>query len=160
MNWVMTRRPWLFKSSLLSLKPFDGCTPVSKMVFAKELFWVQMHDLSIACVNEEMGTFIDNTIGEVKGCDIQSDGTTWGKVLRVLIKFDLLKPITRGRILNIKGLKTSVPPTYENLPRICFKCDMILHGQEHCNGEQNPHNKSSGQFRLWLKAETSTKTGK
>lgn len=37
-SWVMKRRPWLFESSLLSLKHFDGYTPVSKMDFSKEGF--------------------------------------------------------------------------------------------------------------------------
>lgn len=37
-SWVMKRRPWLFESSLLSLKDFDGYTPVLKMDFSKEEF--------------------------------------------------------------------------------------------------------------------------
>lgn len=103
MNRDMARRPCLFESSLLSLKLFDGCTSASKMNFTKEPFWVQMHNFPIVCMNEDMETFIGTTIGEVKRCDVQNDGMAWG---RVLIEIDLLKPITRGQTLNIKGLKT------------------------------------------------------
>lgn len=106
MNWVMTRKPWFFESSPLSLKPFDDCTLTSKMEFSKEAFWVQMHDLPITCMNQEMRTFIGNTIEEVKKCDVHTDGKAWGKVLRILIEINLLKPITRSRTLNIKGIKT------------------------------------------------------
>lgn len=116
----MDRKAWLFESALLSLKPFDGYTPASKTVFSRESFWVHLHDLPIDCMNEDMGTLIGNTIELVKGCDIQSDESKWGKVLRVLIELDLYKPISRGRTLNIKGVKTWVPLTYEKLPRICF----------------------------------------
>lgn len=38
MNWGMSRRPWIFESSLLSLKEFDGYTLVSKMDFSKKSF--------------------------------------------------------------------------------------------------------------------------
>lgn len=38
LNWVMFHQPWLIESSLLSLKLFDGCNPVSKMDFSKESF--------------------------------------------------------------------------------------------------------------------------
>lgn len=34
---VMDQRPWLFEASLLSLKPFDGYTPATKMDFSKEV---------------------------------------------------------------------------------------------------------------------------
>lgn len=52
-DWVMTRRPWPFESSLLSLKPFDGYSiPAAKMDFSGESFWVHFHDLPIACRNE------------------------------------------------------------------------------------------------------------
>lgn len=38
MKWIMSHRPWLFESSLFSLKPFDRCTPASKMDISKENF--------------------------------------------------------------------------------------------------------------------------
>lgn len=115
-NWIMARRPWLFESSLLFLKPFDGYTLTSKMDFSKEAFWVQLHDLPIARIKKDMGNFIgNNTIGLVKTCDVQNDGSGWGTVLRVLIELDLYKPITRGKTLNVKGIKTWIPLTYEKL---------------------------------------------
>lgn len=109
MNWVLARRPWLFESFLLSLKPFDGYTLASKMDFSKEAFWVQLHELPIACMNEDMGIFISNTIGLVKACDVQIDGSGWGTVLRVFIELDLYKPITKGRTLSVKGSKIWIP---------------------------------------------------
>lgn len=35
---VMSRKPWLFETSLLYLKLFDGCTPISRMDFSKISF--------------------------------------------------------------------------------------------------------------------------
>lgn len=66
MQKVMNRHPWLFETSLLSLKPFNGYTPTIKIDFSKEVFWVHMHDLCIGCMNEKIGIDICKTIGTVK----------------------------------------------------------------------------------------------
>lgn len=63
MQRVMNRRPWLFETSLLSLKPFDSCTPVTKMGFSTEVFWVQIHELPIGCMDERIGTDIGKLLG-------------------------------------------------------------------------------------------------
>lgn len=119
----MAKKLWLFEASLLSLKSFfGGCTSTHKMDFPRESFWVQMHNLPIACMNEDMGNRIRNTIGVVKNYDVQLDGLGWGTFLRTLIKIDIHKPITRGITLNVRGSKTWIPLTYEKLPKIYFQC--------------------------------------
>lgn len=77
----MQGRPWLFDSSLLSLKQFDGSIQPTKMDFSNEIFWIQMHNLPLACINEFMGNLIGNNIGSIKECDVDADGTRWGKTL-------------------------------------------------------------------------------
>lgn len=136
----MSRRPWLFESSLLSLKPFDGHTPALRMDFYRESFWVQLHNLSIAYMNEDMGNLIGNTIGLVKECDIQNDGSRWDTIWRVLIELDLHKPISKGRTLNVQGIKTWVPLTYKKLSRIYFRCGRIIHKEGLYDGMKNLHN--------------------
>lgn len=37
---VMHSKPWLFDSHLFSLKAFNGLTPLEKIDFLKEIFWV------------------------------------------------------------------------------------------------------------------------
>lgn len=76
---VLSRRPWLFDSALLSLKPFDGITLSSKMVFTKKSFWVQLHNLSLACMNEDVGRQVGDTIGVVKDYDVQEDALAGGR---------------------------------------------------------------------------------
>lgn len=154
------RKAWLFESSLLSLKPFNGCTLATIMDVFREFFWLQMHDLPIACMNEEMGTFIGNTIGTVKECDVQNDGSGWDAVLRVLIELDIHKRITRGQTLNVKGIKTWAPLTYEKLLKNCFRCGRIIHGQGLCDGEKASYNSSSGHFGPWLRVKSGNRAGR
>lgn len=47
---------WLFDSHLIALKLFDEYTPPQKLRFGQEKFWVQMHNMPFACMNEERGS--------------------------------------------------------------------------------------------------------
>lgn len=62
---VLNGRPWLFDSSIFSLKLFDGCIPSSCMNFTKEAFWVKMHNLLLAYINVVVGVQIGNSFGLV-----------------------------------------------------------------------------------------------
>lgn len=86
-------------------------------------------------MNREIDMFIGSTIGWNIKCDVQEDGLTWGKVLKIYIELDLRKPISMGRTLNLKGNKTWVPLTYKKLPRLCFYCGKIIHNMGFCEGE-------------------------
>lgn len=160
MNWVMHRETWLFETSLMSLKAFDKNILVTKMDFSSEAFWVNMHDLPIRCMNAEMGNQLGSTIGVVRDCDVNKDGSGWGMALRVLIKLKLEKPITRVRFLNVEGSRHWIPFTYEKLPRIYFECRRIVHGEEtYNNGKLSPKN-STGQFEPWLRETSGFKNGR
>lgn len=102
------------------------------MNFNKEVFWVHMHNLSIACMSEKIGIDIGTIIGEVKECDVWDDGTRWGKALRVLTEFDITQPITSGCTINLYGVSSYLPLTYKNLSRLCFQCGKISHGLQYC----------------------------
>lgn len=71
--------------------------------FSTVAFWVNMHDLPIGCMNAKMRNYVGSTIGVVKECDVNKDGSRWGITLRVLIKMMLEKPISRGRFINVEG---------------------------------------------------------
>lgn len=74
MQHILSHRPWLFDSYLLSLKPFDGLTLLLKIDFSKEIFWVHLHNLPIGCMDEKIGPQIGKTLGALKTCDVDVDG--------------------------------------------------------------------------------------
>lgn len=123
----MEGKPWLFDSSLLSLKAIDGCTLPLKMDFSKKKLWIQLYNLPLGCMNADVGMQIGKSIGTVVKCDIDEDGIAWGKVIHVCIELDLQHTITQGRTINIKGNRLWVPLTYEKLPRVCFRCKKLIH---------------------------------
>lgn len=129
----MRGRSWLFGVVLFSLKLFEGCTPPSNMLFDKEAFWIQLHNLPLTCMNNEIRHQISDTIGKILECDVDEKGNGWGKVSRVLIELDLQRTIPHGRTLNVKGVKFWIPIIYEKLSRLCFHCGRIVHGLEGCD---------------------------
>lgn len=115
---------------LFSLKLFNGCTSPSQMVLNKEMFWIKMENLPLACMNDVIGRQIKKSIGEVQECDVQTDGIFKNecyRVLRVKVEMDIKKLIPRGRTINLLGNKLWIPFTFEKLLRIFLKCGKIIH---------------------------------
>ncbi|XP_035544650.1 uncharacterized protein LOC118348031 [Juglans regia] len=86
---------------------------------------------------EKIGGRIGSTIGRVIEVEADSDGNCWGKWIRVKVEMDLLKPLIRGKIVELLGQKNFIQFKYERLPRFCFKCGVIKHGVQGCVGMYN-----------------------
>ncbi|XP_042964509.1 uncharacterized protein LOC122298706 [Carya illinoinensis] len=132
---VWEGRPWLFDNHLLVMKLYDGLRPPHKMDFSQKKMWVQMYNLPLACVNEGRGKLIGESIGRVEEVDVMGNSCGWGRCLRVSIVVDLTKPLAKGRTICIKGERLWVSLRYEKLPRMCFVCGCIVHGNRGCKGE-------------------------
>jgi hypothetical protein len=100
---VLEGRPWVFEGNLFSVEDFDGVTPPAEIDFENAAFWVCMYNLPLACMGLEVGKQIGSTIGLVEAVETDDEGVGWGKYLRVRIKFDLTKPVQRGRVINVQG---------------------------------------------------------
>lgn len=101
-------------------------------------------------MNEEMDKVIGSVVGKVHACDVDKDGKAWGQTLRAYIEIEIQKPLPRGRMLNVSGNKNWIPFTYEKLPKICFQCGRICHGNQVCNRKDY---KANEQYDSWLGAE-------
>lgn len=153
---VWEGKPWLFDNCLIVLNLYDGFTQPAEISFAIERFWVQLHDLPLACMNEECGKEIGGVIGRVVEVDTKVDGCGWGQYLRIRVEVDLLKALVRGRRISVKGKCCWIPFKYEKLPRICFDCGRITHFGSRCeNRDEETMKKQRGddQFGPWLRAD-------
>lgn len=105
--------------------------------------------------NTKFGAQIGRIVGEILEYDVQLDGQTWCSTLRLHIEYDITTPLERGRIVNLQGLRSWVPITYEKLSQNCFRCGRISHGniKAVCTSEGDQGN--DDQFETWLSAEQS-----
>ena len=129
---VMKGRPWSFDRQILVLNEFDGSTPPSKLVFYHSPFWIQAHDMPLICMNKNVSTKIDTSLGELIEVDVAGDGLGWGSYLRLRVNIDITKPLERGRALNLDGKSSWVEFKYEKLPQFCFRCGCLMHGLRGC----------------------------
>ena len=50
-------------------------------------------------MGREMGISLGSTVGEVEEVDTNEDGIGWGTFLRVRIRINVMKPLSRGQML-------------------------------------------------------------
>lgn len=129
------------------------------MEFRNVAFWIQLHHLSLACMNREVGQQIGQTVGEIEDIDVAGDGVGWGKFLRIRMGIDAEKPLARGRMIQLKGRQNWVAFQYEKLPRFCFGCVIICHAIGGCRlgGSRRLHGEEEEkQYGPWLRAQPSS----
>jgi hypothetical protein len=100
---IMEGRPWLFNRSILVLKELDVNIPPMHMDFSKALFWVQVHDMPLICMNREVGLRIGQSLSIVEDTHVAGDGVGWGRCLRLRVYIDISMPLERGHVLVLNG---------------------------------------------------------
>ncbi|XP_042939395.1 uncharacterized protein LOC122274420 [Carya illinoinensis] len=154
---VWSGRPWLFDNQLLVLKDFEGFTPINRVKFDSGSFWMRVHDLPLSCMTKVKVAQICSSVGKVEDVEMQEDGSGWGNFLRIQVHLDLTKPIARGRTINVRGCSFWVSFTYEKLPKICFSCGCIVHGEEGCTRDMLIKEGEEQQYGSWLRAKFAQK---
>ena len=71
-------------------------------MFDKVAFWVRMYN-PLACIGHNIGHKIGSSVRMVEEVDVDEDEVGSGEYLTVKIRIDLSKPLSRGRILKLKG---------------------------------------------------------
>lgn len=79
---------------------------INTMQFKFEPFWVQLHNLPLATMNEEVGLQFGASIRHVIRVDTEANGLAWGKCLRVRVAVNIHRPLMRGRWLSYEGKNT------------------------------------------------------
>ncbi|CAI9780685.1 unnamed protein product [Fraxinus pennsylvanica] len=103
-------------------------------------------------MSRETGIKLGSSMGNVEDIEVDEDDVGWGSSLRVKIALNLRKPLARGRMVMLEGVKTWVPIQYEKLPWFCIKCGRIIHEQAGCPKSLDL-NMGTKQYGSWLRAE-------
>lgn len=155
---VLEGRPWVFEGNLFLVEDFNGRTSPTKIAFDKAYFWVRMTHLPLACMGRDLGFKIGSSVGKVEEVNTDKNGIGWGEYLRVKILIDLSQPLPRGRKLKFEGESTWIDFQYERLPKFCYQCGVISHGQEGCLKRSVLRNQeATTELGPWLRASSPTR---
>ena len=80
----------------MAIQRYDKGTHARDLIFDRASFWVQVYDIPIQFMNKTVAEGICSGIGEV----CASESPT-GDFLRVRVKIDILKLLSRGRKITI-----------------------------------------------------------
>ena len=130
---ILKSQPWSFDKHLILMQRYSGDVPITKLVFEKVPFWLQVHDLPISFMTREMVENLCEVVGEIQKTDgaMDEDG---GSFFRVRMVVDITLPLCRGRVITLpNGNKSWVQFKYERLPSICYWCGHLDHDNKDCN---------------------------
>ncbi|KAF5471500.1 hypothetical protein F2P56_008288 [Juglans regia] len=153
---VLDGRPWLFDNHLFALKTFENFAQRNEWKFESEWFWIQIHNLPMFCMMKEKGKVIGESLGRLIDVDVPGDGIGWGEFLRVRVEIPLRRAVVRGRWIKVNETNVWANLKYEKLPKLCFQCGWLIHGEKGCvrEGEgKGIGNVAQEQFGSWLRAE-------
>lgn len=106
-------------------------------------------------MGKETGYRIGAIVGKVEEVDVNDNGVGWGEFLRVRIVLDLSKPLSQGRLLKLKEKSIWVAFQCEKIPKFCFNCGVIRHGNKGCEklgSRLFQGTEKEPQFGTWLRA--------
>ncbi|KAL5839588.1 hypothetical protein ACOSQ4_012196 [Xanthoceras sorbifolium] len=99
---ALARGSWCFNHALLVLEESTGKEELTKMRFDRVMFWIQIHNTPILCMNKETCFFLGSLIGEV--VEVDSSMTGWVVELEVLV----LPSICQGRLWTARGVLVGI----------------------------------------------------
>ncbi|TXG65439.1 hypothetical protein EZV62_006714 [Acer yangbiense] len=146
--------PWYFDRTIIIFEEPTETRDIRNMSFAREEFWIQIHNVPLICMSEEIGFFLGKMIGEVREVDLETGKGEvrflW--VRTVIVAEEPLKWSLRVDILG-SGEITTMLLRYERLQDYCFKCGRLGQVLRECLKEGEERDvKSEDCLRLsvWL----------
>ncbi|XP_041009438.1 uncharacterized protein LOC121253497 [Juglans microcarpa x Juglans regia] len=124
---VTRGRSWSFDRWLVCLQEFEVDLSLNDVPFKNEVFWLQVHNMPLACMTQEVGVQIGKCPGTVLDVIVDQWGLGWGKFLRFKVEVDITKALVRGLFLNFDGNQIWLQFKYDRLQPFCFKCGIIKH---------------------------------
>ena len=127
---VLRNEPWSFDKHVIVLQYFNKTLPLRDVVFKETVFWVQVHDIPIAYMNQAMEEDLCASIEEVIRVP---RGSTLGRqgFMRERVRVDVTKPFYRRRVVTLEnGEQSWVTFKYERLPIICYWCGCLDHADK------------------------------
>ncbi|KAK9145366.1 hypothetical protein Sjap_005269 [Stephania japonica] len=133
-----------------------GIGELSQMDFSRTAFWVQLHNMPLACMTKKAVHFLGSIFGEVETVDLGEFGSCDGKFLRVHILINIENPLSTEAKVYLEEVRrlVSIVIQYEKLLDFCFHCGRIGDKYSECEElEGQKINPQIFKFGNWLQAK-------
>lgn len=154
---VLDDGPWFFRGNAVLLEEYDGITKPSTVKFRNLNIWVRVYDVPTGFRTKNIGRQIGDKIGQFLMVDLDDETGGWRDYLRIRIKLDIEKPLTRivYVLMGEKGNRVPFRIKYEKLPKFCAVCGLLGHVVSECG--DGVHDKAAYQYGDWLIASPERK---
>ncbi|KAK1628838.1 hypothetical protein QYE76_003153 [Lolium multiflorum] len=148
-NKAMNQGPWLFRDQGLIMEEYDGFTNPLAINLDKITVWAQIHKLPDNYLKEHVIRGMSRCVGEVLEVQIKLPAGFIGSFVRLKIKLDTRKKLSRFVSMTRDKKKEYFQVKYEKMPDFCAHCGMIGHWYEECGtGEHDQNSFEWGDFIL------------
>ncbi|KAE8811041.1 hypothetical protein D1007_12192 [Hordeum vulgare] len=149
-NKALHQGPWDFKGMALTIAKHDGFKNPESVKLDNIETWCQIHRLPNMVLKREQ--FVINMvqrIGEVMEVQIVLPNGFIGEFIRVRVKIDVSKKLTRFVGFTKAGVTEYYQVKFEKPPVFCFMCGLRGHWHEECvSGEHDKKDMECGSFIL------------
>lgn len=94
--------------------------------------WIQIRNIPVNHYTVQAITALGEIVGQVKEVILEPERPQNMDYVRVLIEFDVSKPLRRSKVVNFKGVPVNILFGFERLQKRCFKCQSLTHEQQKC----------------------------
>jgi hypothetical protein len=118
--------------------------------------WARVYELPTGFRTENIGRQLGNKIGKFLKMDLDEEFSGWRDFLRIRVKLDMEKPLTRVVFISLgAGKREPFRVKYEKLPKFCAVCGLLGHVETECG--DGVHDKKALQYGDWLVASPERK---